>query len=128
MSGKGDGSTDPVDQAIGTRIRARRKMLGISQSELAQRIGVTFQQIQKYERGANRVAGSRLAATAGALETTVGWLVGEESGGTEADAVFAALAIPGAFEMLIAFSGIAEPTSRTALLGIARDLAGRVRD
>jgi transcriptional regulator with XRE-family HTH domain len=128
MSGKADTITDPVDVAIGTRIRARRKMLGVSQSELASRIGVTFQQIQKYERGVNRVAGSRLAAAAAALETTVGWLVGEESGGSDADAVFAALATPGAFDMLTAFAAIAEPASRAALLGIARDLAGRNRD
>jgi transcriptional regulator with XRE-family HTH domain len=123
MSGKGGAGVDPVDEAIGTRIRARRKMLGISQSELAKRIGVTFQQIQKYERGANRVAGSRLAASAAALETTVGWLVGEESGGSESDAVFSALATPGAYEMLMAFSAIGEPSSRGALLEVARALA-----
>lgn len=128
MSGKGDGVIDPLDQAIGTRIRARRKMLGVSQSELASRIGVTFQQIQKYERGANRVAGSRLAATAAALDTSVGWLVGEESGGADADAVFSALATPGAFEMLLAFSGIDDADCRAALLGIAKDLSSRAHN
>ncbi|HYD43914.1 MAG TPA: helix-turn-helix transcriptional regulator, partial [Phenylobacterium sp.] len=45
---------DPIDVAVGARIRLRRKQLGISQSKLADAIGVTFQQVQKYERGANR--------------------------------------------------------------------------
>ena len=49
-----------VDKAVGQRIRQRRKRLGLSQSELALRIGVRFQQVQKYESGNNRVAASRL--------------------------------------------------------------------
>jgi transcriptional regulator with XRE-family HTH domain len=130
MSGKGDGVIDPVDQAIGVRIRARRKMLGLSQSDLAQRMGVTFQQIQKYERGANRVAGSRLTAAASALQTSVAWLVGEEEGGApdaDVEAVFTALGTPGALEMLQAYAAIGDSASRSALLGIARELAGRHR-
>ena len=69
---------DPVDIAIGARMRLRRKSLGISQGVLSERVGVSFQQIQKYERGANRVSGSMLVAIAAALDTSVGWLVGEE--------------------------------------------------
>ena len=49
-----------IDAAVGLRIRQRRKMLGFSQTELADRVGVKFQQIQKYETGVNRVAASRL--------------------------------------------------------------------
>ena len=64
---------DPVDVAIGARMRLRRKSLGISQGVLSERVGVSFQQIQKYERGANRVSGSMLVAIAAALDTTVGW-------------------------------------------------------
>lgn len=61
----------PVDQHIGARIRLRRKTLDISQSELGKKLGVTFQQVQKYERGANRVSGSRFHDLAKILECDV---------------------------------------------------------
>ena len=54
------GGGDPVDAHVGARVRLRRKMLGLSQEKLAQALGLTFQQIQKYELGANRIAASRL--------------------------------------------------------------------
>lgn len=55
-----DGGPNPVDVYVGKRIRLRRNILGYSQQQLAMRLGVTFQQIQKYERGFNRVGASRL--------------------------------------------------------------------
>ncbi|WP_404378622.1 helix-turn-helix domain-containing protein [Caenispirillum salinarum] len=64
---------DPVDVHIGQRLRLRRSLLGLTQDELAQRLGVTFQQIQKYERGVNRISGSRLFDAACALRVAVGW-------------------------------------------------------
>lgn len=60
-----------VDIFVGQRIRARRLELGKSQGDLAKGVGVNFQQIQKYESGANRVSASRLWAIAGALQTDV---------------------------------------------------------
>ena len=51
---------DPLDVAIGSRVRARRRMLGLSQTALGEELGVTFQQVQKYERGINRISGSTL--------------------------------------------------------------------
>lgn len=62
-----------VDLHVGMRIRMRRKMLGVSQEALADELGLTFQQVQKYERGANRVSASKLYDTARALSTTVAW-------------------------------------------------------
>ena len=62
-----------IDIHVGTRIRTRRKMLGISQPLLGKSIGVTFQQIQKYERGANRVGSSRLYLLAHALGVQVSY-------------------------------------------------------
>jgi transcriptional regulator with XRE-family HTH domain len=67
------GKPNPVDVYIGTRIRARRIAIGMSQEQLAEHIGLTFQQIQKYEKGANRVAGSRLLDFSVALDVPVGW-------------------------------------------------------
>ena len=65
------GGPNPVDRHVGLRIRFRRKELGISQEKLAESIGLTFQQVQKYERAANRVSASKLWEVARALSTSV---------------------------------------------------------
>ncbi len=67
-----------ADAQIGQRIRAKRVALGMSQTALANAIGVTFQQVQKYEKGLNRVASSRLQALASALHWSIPDLLGEE--------------------------------------------------
>ena len=54
------GKTNPVDVHVGCRVRLRRTLLGMSQEKLGEAIGLTFQQVQKYERGANRIGSSRL--------------------------------------------------------------------
>jgi transcriptional regulator with XRE-family HTH domain len=64
---------NPIDRHVGLRIRLRRKELGISQEKLADSIGLTFQQVQKYERAANRVSASKLWEMARALDTTIGY-------------------------------------------------------
>ena len=115
---------DPVDIGIGARMRLRRKSLGISQGVLSERVGVSFQQIQKYERGANRVSGSMLVAIAAALDTSVGWLVGEEGGLAEAaDEVISALALTGGVDLLEAFASIPQASARAALVTLAQEMA-----
>jgi len=74
---------DILDIAMGQRIRERRRALGIAQKDLAAEVGVTFQQVQKYERGANRISYSRLAAIARVLNCRVA----ELSDGLEMDQV-----------------------------------------
>lgn len=69
-SGRPSGK-DPVDIYVGGRIRLRRTMLSFSQEKLADQLGVTFQQVQKYENGSNRVGASRLFAIARALGVAV---------------------------------------------------------
>nr|WP_310000434.1 helix-turn-helix transcriptional regulator [Caulobacter segnis] len=64
---------NPVDLHVGARIRMRRKILGVSQERLAEDLGLTFQQIQKYERGANRVSASKLYEIARSLQASVGY-------------------------------------------------------
>jgi len=59
VTSEDDRTPNPVDRHVGLRIRLRRKELGISQERLAEAIGLTFQQIQKYERAANRVSNGR---------------------------------------------------------------------
>jgi transcriptional regulator with XRE-family HTH domain len=62
ISGRGDrdGRPSPIDVHVGSRIRLRRTLLGLSQERLGEALGLTFQQVQKYERGVNRVGASRL--------------------------------------------------------------------
>ena len=70
-SGEEDGAPDPIDIHVGKRIRIRRILLDMNQPDLAGKLGLTFQQVQKYENGSNRVSASRLAAIAEVLGVPV---------------------------------------------------------
>lgn len=69
---------DPLDLDIARRLKATRISQGMTQTELGQAIGVTFQQVQKYERGSNRISASTLIKCAVALDTSVAALCGED--------------------------------------------------
>ena len=99
---------DPIDVAVGARVRIRRRWLGFSQTQLATALGITFQQVQKYERGANRVSASMLVKIAAKLETTVAALVGEDGQAPVEAIIYAQLATPGATELLAAFAQISD--------------------
>ena len=73
MSGRPNHAPNVIDFQVGARLRGRRKQLGMTQSNLAEALGVTFQQVQKYERGANRVSASTLYELAGALGVDIGY-------------------------------------------------------
>jgi transcriptional regulator with XRE-family HTH domain len=64
---------DPIDTYVGKRLKARRQLLGMSQEKLGGAVGVSFQQVQKYESGANRVGASRLMQLARVLGTSVAY-------------------------------------------------------
>ena len=66
-----EGRSSPVDAHVGSRIRLRRTLLGMSQERLGEALGLTFQQVQKYERGANRVSASRLFDLARVLDVPI---------------------------------------------------------
>ena len=89
IPGKSQTRGDPVDRQIGQRIRAFRLAQKISQGELGRKIGVSFQQIQKYEKGANRVRGGRIKELAAALDVSVAALFGgsNEPGEKRFDAI-----------------------------------------
>jgi transcriptional regulator with XRE-family HTH domain len=114
-----------LDVAIGHRIRERRRARGMSQQALASAVGVTFQQIQKYERGANRVSFSRLLEIAHALECGLANL----AEGLDVDAVPELrglndlLAVEGAMDLLEAYRAIHGRGLRRALVIHARTLA-----
>src|SRR3954451_11583216 len=65
------GTPNPIDVRVGARLRLRRNMLGLSQVQLGKAIGLTFQQLQKYERGANRIGASRLHELSRVLDVPV---------------------------------------------------------
>ena len=71
------GVRDPIDVHVGNRVRQRRTMLGLSQEKLGEAVGLTFQQIQKYEKGANRMGGSRLYDMSYILDVPVDYFFDE---------------------------------------------------
>ena len=71
---------NPIDIHVGSRVRLRRNMLGMSQEKLGESLGITFQQIQKYEKGTNRVGASRLQAIATILAVPVSFFFDDAPG------------------------------------------------
>jgi transcriptional regulator with XRE-family HTH domain len=116
--GDREGGPDPVDLFVGTRIRLRRTLLGMSQERLADALGVTFQQIQKYERGTNRVSASRLSQIARALEVSIAWLFNEQPNAGPTDPT---AGIPGMAETQSPFGeGVADILQRKETLDLIR--------
>ena len=74
---------NPTDIYVGSRVRMRRKMLGLSQEKLGEKLGITFQQIQKYEKGTNRVGASRLQAMSTALDVPVSFFFPDTAPGAD---------------------------------------------
>jgi transcriptional regulator with XRE-family HTH domain len=117
-----------MDVALGGAIRLRRRSIGLSQDALAEQCGVSFQQIQKYENGANRISFSRLVQIARALECRLSDLlqvldhpIVATPDAPEVD-LLGRLRAPGAVELLGAYERMA-PEARTALLSLLRNLA-----
>ena len=75
------GKPNPVDVHVGGRVRLRRTLLGLSQEKLGEAIGLTFQQVQKYERGANRIGASRLWDLSRVLDVPVSYFFDEMEDG-----------------------------------------------
>ena len=116
---------DPIDVAVGSRVRFRRRWMDMSQTALAKSLGITFQQIQKYERGTNRISASMLVKIAATMGTTVAHLVGEDDIKPVEGVVYAQLEAPGAIELLAAFAQIKDGETRRALITILRSLGGQ---
>lgn len=121
-----DRGPNPIDRHVGLRIRMRRKELGVSQEKLAESIGLTFQQVQKYERAANRVSASKLWEMARALNTSVAYfyegLGGETSPGSNLpkEEVQDFLLTAEGMELAAAFPRISEPRVRRKILELVR--------
>lgn len=76
--GRRGGGPDPIDIHVGSRIRLRRKMLGFSQERLGAALGLTFQQVQKYERGTNRAGASRLHELSKILDVPISFFFDDQ--------------------------------------------------
>jgi len=120
----------PVDAHVGVRMRQRRTLLGMSQTKLGEAVGVTFQQVQKYENGANRVSAGRLYEIAKALGVTVQYfyetaprLVLSRRGVVEEQAVFGGPDTGEELELLGAFRRIQQAGARKAVIDLAKKQA-----
>jgi transcriptional regulator with XRE-family HTH domain len=126
---------DPVDVHVGARLRLRRLQVGMNQGALARAIKVTFQQVQKYERGTNRVSASRLYAACGVLRVKPGYFFEElttqepDDGSARDDKCSPApLMTQQSLELVMLLPDI-DPEVRGAVLRLARILAkGRAAD
>lgn len=122
-----DHVSNPLDIALGARIRVRRKSLGLSQDDLAVQVGLTFQQIQKYERGANRVSFSRLVEIARTLKCRVQDLIGDLDVEGEVSDQVATEAVQlketGALELIRAYSAIRSAGRRRVVVSLAQTLS-----
>ncbi len=118
---------DATDVHVGGLIRLRRVNMGISQEKLGEEIGVTFQQVQKYEKGANRVGSSRLQAIATALNVTPAFFFQGAPGSNDERAQEQAeelrlLALPGAIDLLKAYA-VSSTNGQRSLVNIAQQVA-----
>ncbi|WP_309084256.1 helix-turn-helix domain-containing protein [Chelativorans sp.] len=124
---------NPIDVHVGSRIRLRRNMLGVSQEKLGESLGITFQQIQKYEKGTNRVGASRLQAIASILNAPVSFFFegapSEDRPGTpglsEEGSSYVAdfLNTPEGVQLNRAFAKISDPKIRRRVLDLVKALA-----
>lgn len=118
-------SATAFDKRLGERIRARRLEADMSQERLAELLGVTFQQVQKYEKGINRVAAGRLAGIAAALKIPLSQLLegvaatSQETKGQQ-NALDAALVVPGAIELVRLYASVEDGAIRRRVLDLVR--------
>ena len=126
--GRGTGVPDPVDVHVGARIRTRRLLLGMNQETLANALGLTFQQVQKYEGGANRVSASRLAEVAEVLGVSVSYffsdleLAGDTVTSGEQE-IREMMQRPEAIELIRWYYAITDPGVRQQFLEMVKTVA-----
>ncbi|KQV81468.1 helix-turn-helix transcriptional regulator [Rhizobium sp. Root1220] len=122
-------STNAIDVYVGSRVRLRRKVIGMSQASLADSLGITFQQIQKYEKGVNRIGASRLQLIAEIFGVPVGFFFESEPGlsreagaKAETDEVALFMTSKEGLALSKAFLAIEDANVRQKLLALARSL------
>ena len=131
-------SPNPTDKYVGSRVRMRRLMLGMSQEKLGEKLGLTFQQVQKYEKGTNRIGASRLQHISQILKVPVAFFFEGVSGpakqsedgsakGPVADYVSDFLASSDGLALTKAFSNIKDSKLRRKVVDLVEEIAGDQR-
>jgi len=125
-------SSTPIDKHVGARVRMRRMMMKMSQTALGDALGVTFQQVQKYEKGTNRIGAGRLQQIAGLLQVPIEFFFegapspqqsGRSRGEATPDYVSEFLATRDGLALTKAFVHIKRPAIRHRLVQLAQELA-----
>jgi len=127
---------DPVDRYVGSRVRMRRIMLGMSQEKLGEALGLTFQQIQKYEKGTNRVGASRIQQISEVLQVPISFLFeggptrtggGQSFDGTSPSPTYVSdfLATSEGLALTRAFTRIADAKLRRSIVDLVEQIAAR---
>lgn len=127
---------NPIDAHVGGQVKLRRAVVGMSQTELANRLGITFQQVQKYEKGANRIGASRLYLIAEILNVTVqSFFEGAEAVVIDAPGAYDGakdetvkkyeefIRSPGGIELCKAFVSIDDPTVRKRIVALVKSVS-----
>ncbi|MFL9824373.1 helix-turn-helix domain-containing protein [Rhodoplanes sp. SY1] len=128
-------SPNPIDQHVGSRVRMRRLMVGMSQEKLGDALDLTFQQVQKYEKGTNRIGASRLQQIAGILHVPVAFFfegapeLDDDDRPTGVESVSPAvvsdfLATVDGLALTRAFMQIADPKLRRSIVALVEEIAG----
>jgi transcriptional regulator with XRE-family HTH domain len=123
----------PIDKHVGARLRMQRMLIGMSQEKLGEALGITFQQIQKYEKGANRIGASRLQELARILNVAPAFFFEDAPSGGAPAAGFAEpsassylvdfLSTPEGLQLNKAFALIRDPKIRRSILDLVASLA-----
>jgi transcriptional regulator with XRE-family HTH domain len=129
---------NPIDVHVGSRVRMKRMMLGMSQEKLGEQLGITFQQIQKYEKGANRIGASRLQQIARIFNVPVGYFFENAPGSVDREPSAAGIAEDGAqsysamdnflstqegIQLNSAFMRIKDPQLRRRVIDLVRSMS-----
>lgn len=123
----------PTDVLVGQRVRMARLMANMSQTELGEHIGITFQQVQKYEKGGNRISSSRLAQISEVLGKPVSWFFDEARGRQSPkldgspDILQRMLTIRGGVALAEAFTRIRSAVLRRHIIDLAKSIADETR-
>jgi transcriptional regulator with XRE-family HTH domain len=135
MSEMSTKAPNPVDKYVGSRVRMRRIMLGMSQEKLGEALGLTFQQIQKYEKGTNRVGASRIQQIAEVLQVPVSFLFeggptsspGKDNFGEGTSPAYVSdfLATSEGLALTRAFTRIADSKLRRSIVDLVEQIAAR---
>lgn len=128
----------PVDIHVGRKLRSRRTILGMSQEEIGEAVGITFQQVQKYERGLNRIVSSRLYEFAKLLDVSVSYFF-EDFSGNDSGAVSGMAEQSASFEyeslnnkevltLVRSYYGIKDPQVRKKVLALIKSISNDKED